>query len=281
MVTTGSIFFYRFRSGSERNLINLTLRKLKIEQILPQPPCPRWWEKRASKTTEALVSLPIFDGFFNFKARKMLRIDFNQRFLDHRSILVYVKKLGAVTETEFTKLFEDISQLRAVKLPNGRTVHLRYARHISEEFIDWGSFHMHKKLLGILSVARLLDDNISTLKTAHENLKTWVGNTALHSRCFILGCGNTSEENRDREFVFLNKDNIMKEIERQVADYALALFLVLEGKRMDKSLEKPEKFAFLRSPLDGEMSADADSRLVGNTRGGGVIKGVWHECTEI
>ena len=175
---------------------------------------------------------------------------------------MFVRKLGAVTESEFSELFEDISQLRTVQLPNGRTFHLRYTRHISEEFIDWGSFHMHKKLLGILSVARLLDDNISTVKTAHENLKTWVGNTALHSRCFILGCENTSEDKRDREFVFLNKDNIMKEIETQVADYALALFLVLESKRMDKSLEKPEKFAFLRSPLDGEMSNDADSRLV-------------------
>jgi uncharacterized membrane protein len=75
-----------------------------------------------------------------------------------------------------------------------------------------------------------------------------------------LGCDDISEDKRDREFVFLNKDNIMKEIEAQVADYALALFLVLESKRMDKSLEKPDKFAFLRSPLDGEISVDGDSR---------------------
>jgi hypothetical protein len=190
----------------------------------------------------------------------MLRIDFNQRFLDHRSILVFVKKLGAITESEFSELFDDISQLRTVKLPNGRTVHLRYTRHISHQFIGWGSFHMHKKLLGILSVAKLLDEDVSAIKTAHQGLKSWYGDTALHSRCFVLGCEDKSEDKRDREFVFLNKDNTMKEIEAQVADYALSLFLVLEGKRMDKSLEKPEKFAFLRSPLDGDISVDVDSR---------------------
>ena len=190
----------------------------------------------------------------------MLRIDFNQRFLDHRSILVFVKKLGAITEPEFSELFDDISQLRTVQLPDGRTVHLRYTRHISHQFIEWGSFHMHKKLLGILSVAKLLDDDVTSVKTAHESLKTWYGNTALHSCCFVLGCQNVPDDNRDREFVFINKDNIMKEIESQVADYALKLFLVLEGKKMDKSLEKPEKFAFLRSPLDGEISLDADNR---------------------
>lgn len=190
----------------------------------------------------------------------MFRIDFNQRFMDHRSILVFVKKLGAISETEFSELFEDISQLRTVKLPNGRVVHLRYTRHISHQFIEWGGFHMHKKLLGILSVAKLLaeDEDISVIKIAHESLKTWYGNTALHSRCFILG--SNSGEKRDREFVFLNKGNIMKEIEAQVADYALALFLVLEGKRMDKSLEKPEKFPLLRSPLDGENVMDNDSK---------------------
>ena len=199
----------------------------------------------------------------HFEAWKMLRIDFNQRFLDHRSILVFVKKLGAITESEFSELFDDISQLRTVELPNGRTVHLRYTRHLSHQFIEWGSFHMHKKLLGILSVAKLLDEDVSSIKTAHESLKSWYGNTALHSRCFVLGCEDKTEDKRDNgEFVFLNKDNIMEEIEKEVGTYAMALFLVLESKRMDKSLEKPEKFAFLRSPLDGEISVDADSRLV-------------------
>ncbi|XP_028405958.1 trafficking protein particle complex subunit 9-like isoform X2 [Dendronephthya gigantea] len=189
----------------------------------------------------------------------MLRIDFNQRFLDHRSILVFVKKLGAITEADFSELFNDISQLRTLELPNGRTVHLRYTRHISHQFIEWGSFHMHRKLLGILSVAKTLDEDIYPIKTAHESLKTWYGNTALHCRCFILG-GKNTDETKDRELVFLNQDNVMKEIEKQMADYALSLFLVLESKKKDKSLEKPEKFAFLRSPLDGEISADTDNR---------------------
>ena len=232
--------------------------KVKIEQnkTLTSPPCSRW--RKGRKGQEA-VSF-ILNIFLHSEGWKMLRIDFNQRFLDHRSILVFVKKLGAITESEFSELFDDISQLRTVKLPNGRTVHLRYTRHVSHQFIDWGSFHMHKKLLGILSVAKLLDEDVSAIKTAHESLKTWYGNTALHSRCFVLGCDDISEDKRDREIVFLNKDNIMKEIEAQVADYALALFLVLESKRMDKSLEKPDKFAFLRSPLDGEISVDGDGR---------------------
>lgn len=190
----------------------------------------------------------------------MLRIDFNQRFLDHRSILVFVKKLGAITEAEFSDFFEEISQLHTVKLSNGRNVHLRYTRHISHQFIEWGSFHMHRKLLGILSVAKSLDEDVSSLRSAHQSLKTWYGNTALHCRCFILGCKYKEKYVKDRELVFLNLDNIIEEIKAQIGDYALSLFLVLEREKTDKSLEKPEKFAFLRSPLDGEIPADTDNR---------------------
>lgn len=193
----------------------------------------------------------------------MLRIDFGQTFLDHRSILVLVKKLGSINEDEFSQLFDDISQLRTVELPNSRTVHLRYTRHISHQFVDWGSFHTHKKLLGILSIARCSPEkDLATIKEAHEKLKTWYSNTSLDSRCFLLGREKPEDEDRRElsEFVFLNTDNYMEEIEHQVADYAMSLFLILESKRMDKSLEKPDKVTLLRSPLDGDTLVDNDSR---------------------
>lgn len=194
----------------------------------------------------------------------MLRIDFGQSFLDHRSILVLVKKLGSVREDEFSQLFDDISQLRTVELPNSRTVYLRYTRHISHQFVDWGSFHTHKKLLGILSIARCsADKDLASIKTAHESLKTWYSNTSLNSRCFLLGYEKSKDEGKREygEFVFLNQDNLMKEVENEVANYAMSLYLVLESKRMEKSLEKPEKVTLLRSPLDGDISVDVESRL--------------------
>ena len=151
-----------------------------------------------------------------------------------------------------------------VELPNSRTVHLRYTRHISHQFVDWRSFHTHKKLLGILSIASCPPDkDLASIKSAHEKLKTWYSNTSLDSRCFLLDYGDVEQEETKkemREFVFLNAANSMKEIERQVADYAMSLFLVLESKRMDKSLEKPEKVMLLRSPLDGDAPVDAENR---------------------
>lgn len=185
----------------------------------------------------------------------MLRIDFGQSFVDQRSILVLIKKLGSVREDEFSQLFHDISQLRTVELPNSRTVYLRYTRHISHQFVEWGSFHTHKKLLGILSIARCsADKDFSSIKTAHEALKTWYSNTTLDSRCFLLGYEKPKDEEKRKygEFIFLNADNLMKEIENEVANYAMSLFLVLESKRMDKTLEKPEKVTLLRSPLDAD-----------------------------
>lgn len=193
----------------------------------------------------------------------MLKIDFGQSLNDHRAILILVKPVGYIGEKTFGNAFQEICQYSHAQVPNTtRTLQLKYAQQISPQFIEWSSFHSHRRVLGLICVAKCTDPRETDKLVGKINdLKSQFDSTLLDSRCFVLGCKNDDEARVRKNFVIINEQNTQEEIERNMAEFVASLFNVLESKRISKLSEKPDKVAIMYAPVEPDpYNGGEDSR---------------------
>jgi hypothetical protein len=193
----------------------------------------------------------------------MLKIDFDQSLNDHRAILILVKPIGYIGEKTFAKAFQEIYQYSHAQVPNStRTLQLKYVQQISPQFIEWSSFHSHRRVLGLICVAKCTDPKETDKLVGKINdLKSQFDSTLLDSRCFVIGCEPEDEGKVRKNFVIIGEQNTQEEIERNMAEFVASLFNVLESKRICKLSEKPDKVAIIYAPVEPDpYNAGEDSR---------------------
>lgn len=193
----------------------------------------------------------------------MIKIDFGQSLNDHKALLILVKPVGYIGDKTFSQIFQEISSFSRAQVPNTtRTLHLKYAQQILPQFIEWSTFHSHRRVLGLICVAKCSDIKETDKLTGKINdLKSQFDSTLLDSRCFVVGCKSDDQATTKKDFILLNEENISEEIEKYMAELVASLFNVLESKRISKSAEKPDKVSAVYAPVEFETySTGEDSR---------------------
>lgn len=182
----------------------------------------------------------------------MLKIDFGQSLNDHKSLLLLVKPVGYIGDKSFSQIYQEICQYRRAQVPNTtRSLHLKYAQQILPQFIEWSTFHSHRRVLGLICVAKCTDlKELEKLSGKINDLKSQFNSTLLDSRCFVIGCKSDDQTSVKKDFVVLNEENISKDIETNMAEFVASLFNVLESKRISKLSEKPDKMVLLYAPVE-------------------------------
>ena len=193
----------------------------------------------------------------------MFRIDFRQRLEDHCGLLILVKPVGYIGSKRFDNVLNEIALYSRAQVPNStRTLRLRYARRISPVYVEWSNFHAHRKVLGLICVAKCADvAEIDKLGPKMKELQTQFGTTLLDSRCFVLGCAADSQARVPKEFVLLSEDSFSEDLESHLAEFVASLFNVLESKRLTKLSDKAEKASHIFAPVEYDPSGmEFDSR---------------------
>lgn len=106
----------------------------------------------------------------------------------------------------FDLIYDRISQLGEFKVTDNqskgfeRIIRLRYRRSYSIENNDWADFQVHRRLVGLITVARSLNDNeIESICELHNTIRDTYTNTLFDSRCFIIrSSGGKLENNEDQ-----------------------------------------------------------------------------------
>ena len=193
----------------------------------------------------------------------MLRIDFRQSFEDHCGILILVKPVGYIGDKRFDNVFSEITKYTRAQVPNStRTLHLRYSKRISPMYIEWSNFHAHRKVLGLICVAKCTDvAEIGKLEPKIGELHTQFSTTLLDSRCFVFGCQADNETKEPKQFVLIHEDDFSAQLERHLAEFIASLFNVLESKRLTKLTDKAEKVSHIFAPVEQDPGGlEFDSR---------------------
>lgn len=109
----------------------------------------------------------------------------------------------------FDLIYDRISQLDEFKVTDNQTkgferiIRLRYRRSYSIENNDWADFQVHRRLVGLITVARSLNDNeIESICELHNTIRDTYTNTLFDSRCFIIRSGggkSMSHNNGDKK----------------------------------------------------------------------------------
>ena len=191
----------------------------------------------------------------------MIKIDFNQSLHDHRGILILVKPIGYIGQNKFRHIFDEISKCKHAQVPNTtRTLALRYSEHIYSSNIDWGTFQVHRKALGLICVAKCSEvTELGKLQKQFDEPKSHYRETLLDSRCFVLGCKISEDAKINKGFVLISDENATEELHEHFAEFAASLFHVLESKRLGKLSEKPDKM--INAPLEHEpINNEPDNR---------------------
>ena len=129
--------------------------------------------------------------------------EYHQRAEDHQSLLILVRQVSPdhqLSVRSFDKIYERISRITEVKIGDAqglgveRIIRLRYKKNdYSEDCNDWGDFQYHRKLLGLISIGKILhnrDEDMEEITRNHEATVETYANTLLDSRCFVfLGSG--------------------------------------------------------------------------------------------
>lgn len=193
----------------------------------------------------------------------MLKIDFGQSLNDHKALLILVKRVGYIGDKTFTQIYQEICQYNRAQVPNTtRTLHLKYAQHILPQFIEWSTFHSHRRVLGLICVAKCTDvTETDKLVGQINDLKSQFKPTLLDSRCFVIGCKSEDQASTKKDFVILNEEKILEDVEKNMAEFVASLFNVLESKRISKLAEKPDKMSVIHAPVEVEtFSTGEDNR---------------------
>lgn len=132
--------------------------------------------------------------------------EYHQTAEDHSSLLILVKQVSPdhqLSVRSFDKIYERISRITEVKIGDAqglgleRIIRIRYKKNdYSEECNDWGDFQYHRKLLGLISIGKVLhnrDEDMDEITGNHESAVETYASTLLDSRCFVfLGSGSAS-----------------------------------------------------------------------------------------
>ncbi|KPM04717.1 brunelleschi-like protein [Sarcoptes scabiei] len=120
--------------------------------------------------------------------------DYDQFAEDHQCLLIVVKQLGPQMNPKlFKSIYDHLLQLYELKITNNkilgfeRTIRIRFKQSYSIEENDWGDFQAHRKLIGLITVARSLNQNeIESIIELHKTIHDTYNNTLFDSRCFII-----------------------------------------------------------------------------------------------
>ena len=116
---------------------------------------------------------------------------------DHERLLILVKQVSSdqqLSAPAFDRIFDRIARMTEVRMPDGRgrvrMIKLRYKKtEYSEECNDWGDFQLHRKLLGLVSIGKVMhrvQQDMEEISRNHESTVKTYASTLLDSRCFVL-----------------------------------------------------------------------------------------------
>lgn len=153
--------------------------------------------------------------------------DYDQFAEDHQCLLIVIKQIGMINNfviklkwylshltftiitslgpqihpSLFNLIYERLSQLYEFKITDNkgmgfeRTVRLRYKQSYSIENNDWGDFQAHRRLVGLITIARSFNDNeIESICELHNTIRDTYANTLFDSRCFVIRNSPSSTE---------------------------------------------------------------------------------------
>ncbi|PFX14220.1 trafficking protein particle complex subunit 9-like [Stylophora pistillata] len=193
----------------------------------------------------------------------MLRIDFGQSLLDHSGVLILVQPVGYIGDKRFKAIFDEISTYRTAQVPNTtRTLNLRYSKRVSPQFIEWGNFHFHKRVLGLICVGRCTEiSEVEKLEKAINEIKNPFSAILLNTRCFVFGCKSNDESKIRKDFALIRGEDHSEDLQSNLAEFVASLFNVLESKRISKLSEKIDKITLIQAPVEHEVfGGENDSR---------------------
>lgn len=218
--------------------------------------------------------------------------DYEQYSHDHAALLVLVRSIGSQLKPKnFSRIFDKIAKITNIKITDStgqvRTILVRYIKDHPLENNDWGDFQTHRRLLGLISIAKYdSQQELNEICRVHESLKVKYTSTLFDSRCVLFGPTSevpiletekkidkaSSDEENDRYTTPTNfKTRILHyhidndpcaDLEGQISEFINSLFWVLESKRLERSREKLERVSLLLAPFEKKdfVGLDMESR---------------------
>ena len=195
----------------------------------------------------------------------MLRVDFGQSLLDHRGVLILVQPVGYIGDKPFRAIYDEISGYRRAQVPNTtRILHLRYSKRVTPQFIEWGNFHFHRRVLGLICVGKCSEINeVAKLEKPVNEIKNPFSAILLNTRCFVFGCKSTKHAKVRKDFALISGEDHSRDLQSNLAEFVASLFNVLESKRLSKLSEKVDKIVLIHAPVEHEtFGGENDNRYV-------------------
>lgn len=132
--------------------------------------------------------------------------EYHQTAEDHTRLLILVKQVSPdhlLSRRSFDRIYERISRVSHVRIADAqglgleRVVRLRFVKdEYSEESNEWGDFQYHRKLLSLISVAKVPatspgqghshEEEVIEVRRQHEQTVDRYNTTLLDSRCILL-----------------------------------------------------------------------------------------------
>lgn len=223
--------------------------------------------------------------------------DYEQYSHDHAAILILVKHIGnQLKQKSFTKFHDRIAKQLHYKITDStgqiRNILVRYIKDHPVENNDWGDFQTHRRLLGLISLAKYdTQMELNEVCRIHESLKVKYNTTLFDSRCILFGpikeqnsppsedsssCSSendnktiedqierfTTPDNFKTRALFYDESGPCADLESQLNEFINSLFWVLESKRLERSREKLERVSLLLAPFEKRdfVGLDMESR---------------------
>lgn len=101
----------------------------------------------------------------------------------------------------FNQIYDRLTQVYEFKITDSkgsefeRVIRLRYKQSYSIENNNWSDFQAHRRLIGLITVARSFHDNeIESICELHKTIRDTYTNTLFDSKCFIIMNGLHGEQ---------------------------------------------------------------------------------------
>jgi trafficking protein particle complex subunit 9 len=105
-------------------------------------------------------------------------VDFSQRAEDHTKILILVHQINSTfRQKNFSRIFERVARLHTLTIPMTppRVVRMRYRKYYAMENNSWGDFQVHRRVMGLLSVAQCeKESDLAEIFRQHEQQKVLI-----------------------------------------------------------------------------------------------------------
>lgn len=118
----------------------------------------------------------------------------------------FVRLGPQMNQNLFDLIYEKLIQLNELKIINNkivgfeRNIRIRYKQSYSIEDNDWGDFQAHRKLVGLITVARSFNKNeIESISELHKTIHDTYNNTLFDSKCFIIQSLDSTESTTESE----------------------------------------------------------------------------------